>query len=138
MARALGSGSSDKQGIAFFLSRDDQSDTGKGCAMKKSMIDHPAVWAFSTAAASLLAGAIAIVLADFGAPMWVFIALGLWLWTIGLPVTLAVLLTALLWGRIPGLTTASLGAFMACATILAFGVQTAFFLLISRILARRR
>ncbi len=93
---------------------------------------HPKVWICSTWLLSLLAGAVALVLADFGKPVWVFILLGLWLCTLGLPTTLAVLLAAALWGNIPFIATPPLWAFLVCAAMLALGFQTGFFLLISR------
>lgn len=52
-------------------------------------------------AITLVAGAASVVLADFGAPVWVFGVLLLWPATVGLPSTLAVLLLASLWGHVP-------------------------------------
>ena len=93
---------------------------------------HLKVWMCSTWLLSLLAGAVALVLADFGAPVWVFLLLGLWLCTLGLPTTLAVLLVAFLWGNFPVMATPPLWAFLVCAAMLALVFQTGFFLLISR------
>ncbi len=89
-------------------------------------------WACLTCFLSLVAGATAVVLADFGKPVWVFILLGLWLCTLGLPTTLAVLLAAVLWGNVPLIATPPLWAFMVCAVMLALGFQTGFFFLIAR------
>lgn len=50
---------------------------------------------------TLIAGAAVVILADFGAPIWVFGLLLLWPATVGLPSTVAVLLVASLWGRTP-------------------------------------
>ena len=95
-------------------------------------IKHPKFWVCLTCFLSLVAGATAIVLADFGKPVWVFILLGLWLCTLGLPTTLAVLLAAALWGNVPFIATPPLWAFMVCAAMLALGFQTGFFVLIAR------
>ena len=66
---------------------------------------------------SLFAGAAAVFLADFGAPVEVFIILLLWLSTLGLPTTCAVLLIAGIWSGV------SLGAFLGTATVTAFLFQ---------------
>ena len=50
-------------------------------------------------AITLVTGGTVVVLADFGAPVWVFCLLLLWPATVGLPSTLAVLLLASLWGH---------------------------------------
>ncbi len=66
-------------------------------------------------------GATAIEAADFGAPAWFFVPLLLWLVTIGLPSTVAVLLLAAVWG-----TTAPLyGFFPFCiiAMLVAVSLQ---------------
>lgn len=63
---------------------------------------------------TLIAGAAIVILADFGAPIWVFGLLLLWPATVGLPSTLGVFLAATLWGRVPLLS--GLGTFVAaCA-----------------------
>jgi hypothetical protein len=82
---------------------------------------HPVWWSVAATLVSLLAAAGAVVLADFGAPWWVFALLFAWLLTIGLPTTLALLLTASLWGRVPGLW--GMGGFVVCAAALSFAAQ---------------
>ncbi len=62
---------------------------------------HPKSTATVITAITLVAGAASVVLADFGAPVWVFGVLLLWPATVGLPSTLAVLLLASLWGHVP-------------------------------------
>jgi hypothetical protein len=61
------------------------------------------LWAILTAVVSLLIALVALILADFGAPWWVFAFLLLWMLTVGLPTTLALVLAATCWGRAPGL-----------------------------------
>ena len=100
----------------------------------ETVVRRPKTWAFSTSLATLMVGAVSIVLAEFGGPVWVFFVSGLWLWTAGLPTTLAVLGLAAVWGNIPGMTTGSFGSFVACAALLALGFQTAAFLSIARVL----
>ncbi len=68
---------------------------------------------------SLLAGAIALVLAEFGAPVWVFVLLLGWLVTVGLPTLSAVLLLVRFWEG------PSLQAFLVSAAALAFLFQFA-------------
>lgn len=68
---------------------------------------------------SLLAGATALILAEFGAPAYIFVLLLAWLLTLGLPTLAAVLLLARFW---PG---PSLGMFVVVAAVLAFGLQFA-------------
>jgi hypothetical protein len=62
------------------------------------LLRYPKATGTILAFTSLLAGATALVAADFGAPAWVFVLLLLWLATIGLPSTIAVLMLAALWG----------------------------------------
>lgn len=59
---------------------------------------HPKTAGAVLAVISLGAGAGALVAADFGGSPWVFAPLLLWLATIGLPATIAVILTASVWG----------------------------------------
>lgn len=68
---------------------------------------------------SLLAGATALILAEFGAPAYIFVSLLAWLLTLGLPTLAAVLLLACIW---PG---PSLGMFAVVAALLAFALQFA-------------
>ena len=60
--------------------------------MRRSLLVAVPLWLVS-----LIAGAAAIVLADFGAPSWVFVLLLAWLLTLGLPTVCAVLLLARYW-----------------------------------------
>ena len=66
---------------------------------------------------SLTAGSAAIVLAEFGAPPWIFVILLGWLLTVGLPSLCAVLLLAHFWEGLPFL------GFLASAAILALIFQ---------------
>ena len=75
------------------------------------------------ATVTLAVGALAVILADFGAPPWVFVPIWVWLLTAGLPATAAVVLVAAIWGMAPGLY--GLGGFMASAAAAAAVVQTA-------------
>ena len=68
---------------------------------------------------SLLAGATALVLAEFGAPVWVFVLLLGWLVTVGLPTLSAVLLLVRFWEG------GSLQLFLLSAAALAFLFQFA-------------
>jgi len=79
---------------------------------------------------SLLLGAAAVVLADFGMPGWFFILTQIWFWTLGLPTMLGVLLVTAFWG-IPGWTTLPLWLFATCAAAVALGFQAGSFLLLS-------
>lgn len=72
---------------------------------------------------TLVTGAAVVVLADFGAPVWVFAALLLWPATVGLPSTLAVLLLASLWGHFP--LVSGLPRFVAVSALLAWLFQWA-------------
>ena len=102
----------------------------------ENIVRWPKMWAASTASVSLLAGAFAIVLAGFGGPAWVFVVLGIWLWTIGLPTTVAVLLLVSLWGETAVSISSSLEFFAVCAVILSFCFQMAFFLFAAGVLER--
>ena len=93
-------------------------------AMTKSLIRYPKAWAVSMSLVTLLAGAVSIILADLGGPAWVFIVLGFWLWTIGLPTTAAVLLLIALWREPAVSVSSSLGFFVVCAMILSLCFQT--------------
>ncbi len=66
---------------------------------------------------SLAAGAGALVLAEFGGPVWVFAVLLAWLLTFGLPTLVAVLLLAWFW---PG---PSFQAYLLSAVLLALLFQ---------------
>lgn len=109
-------------------------DPTNATAMTKSLVRYPKTWAVSTSLATLLAGAGCIVLAEFGGPAWVFVVLGIWLSTVGLPATVAVLLLASLWGQAAALISSSLGFFVVCAMILSLCFQAATTLFVVRIL----
>ncbi len=66
---------------------------------------------------SLIGGAAAIILAEFGAPVWVFVVLLGWLLTVGLPSLCAVLLLAHFWEGLPFL------GFLVSAAVLALIFQ---------------
>lgn len=59
---------------------------------------HPKTVGALLAVISMGVGTAALLAADFGAAPWVFAPLLLWLLTLGLPTTLAVILTASVWG----------------------------------------
>jgi len=79
---------------------------------------------------SLIAGACALIVAEFGGPVLILIPLLVWLLTLGLPTLAAVLLTARFW---PG---PSLGAFVVTAALLAFVLQFAAVWAVRRIRGR--
>src|SRR5437867_9107474 len=72
---------------------------------------------------SLVITVLALVLADFGGPSWIFILCGLWLCTVGLPTTLTLLTLAAFWGPLPGLETPPLSVFALSVAILSFLAQ---------------
>jgi hypothetical protein len=49
--------------------------------------------------ATLVVGAVALLGADYGIPIWLQVFLYLWLLTVGLPTTLTVVTLAAVWGR---------------------------------------
>jgi len=102
--------------------------------LSKAVIARLMTWACLASVATLLVGAAAIVLAEFGGPVWAFVVLGVWMWTVGLPTTLAVLLLTSVWGNIPWVPTGSLGAFFVCAAVLAFTFQIVVFRWITKVL----
>ena len=53
------------------------------------LVQHSKIWIGSSWLISLSAVVFALVLADFGAPSWIFIVCGLWLFSFGLPTTLS-------------------------------------------------
>ncbi|HUG81993.1 MAG TPA: hypothetical protein VML01_10040 [Bryobacterales bacterium] len=101
------------------------------------MIRRPKTWACLTSLATLLVGAASIILADFGGPAWAFVLFAVWMWTVGLPTTLAVLLLTSLWGNIPWMTTASLASFAVCAVVLSLVCQMVVFRWLARFLESR-
>ena len=111
---------------------------GQNLMIITSIVRWPKIWAFLTAVASLLAGAFAAILAELGGPAWVFVLLGVWLWTIGLPTTLAVLLLVSLWGEAAASITGSLELFVVLAVILSLCFQGVSVLWMVRVLRRKR
>src|SRR5262245_50142263 len=79
-----------------------------------------------------------LVLADFGAPSWIFILCGLWLSSFGLPTTLTLLALAGFWGQIPGIETPPLSVFAISFVILSLIAQTISFLAVGRFVSRWR
>lgn len=102
--------------------------------MTKWLSRYPKTCGVCTSLVTLLAGAACVVLAEFGGPAWVFAALGIWLWTIGLPTTVAVLLLVSLWGEEAVSISGSLEFFAVCAVILSLCFQIAAVLFVVRIL----
>jgi hypothetical protein len=86
---------------------------------------------------TLVAGASALVLADFGGPGWVFIVIGLWLVTAGLPALAGVLLVASFTQGLPVAGTISLGPAIVLMALASLALQASACLLASRLLARR-
>ncbi len=82
--------------------------------MKKTLLVALLLWLLS-----LIAGAAALFLAEFGGPAWVFVLLLGWLLTFGLPTLSAVLFLARFWGG------PSFQAFSALAVLLGFVFQLA-------------
>jgi hypothetical protein len=82
--------------------------------------------------ASLSAGAAVLIVAEFGAPSWIFVALLTWLVTFGLPTLVSVLLLARFW---PG---PSFLAFVVTAVLLSVVFHFAAIAAIRRIRAARR
>lgn len=82
--------------------------------MKKTLLVALLLWLLS-----LIAGAAALFLAEFGFPAWVFVLLLGWLLTFGLPTLSAVLFLARFWGG------PSFQAFLALAVLLGFVFQLA-------------
>lgn len=69
--------------------------------LARAVVRRPVLWAVATWLASAAAGIAAVVLADFGAPAWVFLALGAWLLTAGLPTLVASLVVLAGWAGLP-------------------------------------
>ncbi len=90
----------------------------------QTILRYPKVAGTALAFLSLLVGVVALVAADFGAPGWMFVPLLLWLATLGLPTTIAVLLLAAVWGRAAPLH--GFGLFCIVATVLAAGAEVLF------------
>ncbi len=86
----------------------------KDLPLKKTLLVALLLWLLS-----LIAGAAALFLAEFGVPAWVFVLLLGWLLTFGLPTLSAVLFLARFWGG------PSFVAFLAVAVLLGFVFQLA-------------
>jgi hypothetical protein len=68
-------------------------------AMTKILpLRHPKTVGAMLAVISMGVGTAALLAADFGGAPWLFAPLLLWLLTLGLPTTIAVILTASVWG----------------------------------------
>ena len=98
------------------------------------IIRHPLIAALLVTLASLAAGGCSVIMADFGGPLWAYIALLFWLGTVGLPATAGVLLDATAWGKTPLLS--GIEPFAIVAAIVALAFQAGLFITWS-ILARR-
>jgi hypothetical protein len=85
--------------------------------MKPSKLFRSALLAGLLSLLSLVAGAAALVLAEFGAPVWIFVILFAWLLLPGLPTLAAVLLLARFW---PG---PSFSGFLLATIVAAFFLQ---------------
>ena len=66
---------------------------------------------------SLPVAAVALVLADFGAPVWVFVLLLAWLLTVGLPTLCGILLVASFWDA------ASVTGFLVSVAVVSLAFQ---------------
>jgi hypothetical protein len=88
-----------------------------------------------TWAVSLIAGSAAMLLANFGAPAWVFALLLAWLATAGLPTTVAVLTVASL-ERLPWVGVLPIGAALVVMAVLALAAQLGACRLIAALLRR--
>lgn len=90
--------------------------------MKLSIPFHSTkVTGMSLALVSLLVGATALAAADFGAPGWLFVPLLIWLTTLGLPSTIAILAAVSIWGTREPLY--GFAPFLLFATLLAVIAQ---------------
>lgn len=85
------------------------------------------VWILASWLTSIVLSAFVLVLADFGAPAWVFILCGLWLCSLGLPTTVSILVLGGVWGRVPGMGTPPLAVFTVCVLVLSLFAQTVSF-----------
>jgi hypothetical protein len=99
------------------------------------LVNHPIALGIILAGFSLAVGVTAVILADFGMPSWFFVLSQAWLWTLGLPATLGVLVVVRLWG-IPGWSTWPLWMFMACAAATAIVFECIAFILLQRVALR--
>ncbi len=104
--------------------------------MRDLFLRHPKLAGAITWLLSATAAVFALVLADFGAPAWVFVALAVWLWTAGLPTLLATLCTLSLWGNLPAIGTPPLGAAAGTIAVVSFFAQVGTAMLVARCLKR--
>jgi len=74
---------------------------GASGVLRRGFCRRPILWGIATWLLSVLSGATALALANFGGPAWIFVAIGLWLWTVGLPTLAAVLGIVFIWGSLP-------------------------------------
>ena len=98
---------------------------------KRPKLCGAATWVLSVAA-----GIGALVLADFGAAPWIFVALAAWLWTWGLPTLLSTLVLAWAWGDFPWTGNASAG--LAILVVISLSAQLGACVLLSRCLRKGR
>jgi hypothetical protein len=75
---------------------------------------RPGLRDLAVSVATLAAGMVALVGADYGMPTWFQVPLYLWLLTVGLPTTVTVLCLATLWGRFEPFYGISLFKIMVC------------------------
>jgi hypothetical protein len=80
---------------------------------------------------SLVIGATVIVLADFGQSIWVYLPLLVWLATLGLPTSLAVIVLVSCWGRVP--PAFGILPFAVCSLALGTAFHSAYFLVRAKI-----
>ena len=93
---------------------------------------HTWPWAVVLALASLAVATSAFSLANFGAPAWVFVLLLGWMLTVGLPTSVAIVVTAFFWNGV------SLPAFLATVVTVALGLQLGALRLVQRRILKRR
>ncbi len=89
-------------------------------------------WAVLLSLVSLAVAASAFSLANFGAPAWVFVLLLGWMLTVGLPTSVAIVVTAFFWAGV------SLPAFLATVATVALVLQLGALRLVQRRILERR
>ena len=99
---------------------------------------RPKLWGAATWVLSVAAGIGALVLADFGAAPWIFVALAAWLWTWGLPTLLATLLLVWAWGDFPWTGMPPPLAGLAILVAISLSAQMGGCVLLSRFLRKGR
>lgn len=93
---------------------------------------HTWSWAVVLALVSLAVATSAFSLANFGAPAWVFVLLLGWMLTVGLPTSVAIVVTAFFWNGV------SLPAFLATVATGALVLQLGALRLVQRRILKRR